>query len=96
MKLKVKNKLKNKNKKCNPYKNGPAEWKTVDYSSPNQNPVRSRINSNINVQSHARMNNNLQIFDTNQGINSGLGYVDNKVYLDQPSTSYYLGNHIGI
>lgn len=32
---KFKNRLKNrnKNKKCNPYKNGPAEWKTVEYAN---------------------------------------------------------------
>lgn len=32
-KSRLKNHGKGKNKKCNPYKNGPAEWKTVEYAN---------------------------------------------------------------
>jgi len=44
-----------RHKKCNPYKNGPAEWKTVEYVTPGR---RSHNGKEVFTGDHYYPNNN--------------------------------------
>lgn len=56
---KLRNKMKIKSK-CNPYKNGPAEWKKVDYINTNSQYNNDEyVNNNQHKYRKALLNNSL-------------------------------------
>lgn len=50
-------KSKIKTKKCNPYKNGPAEYKTVEYIKPNPYNFRGEDKGTKMYYNHNRLDN---------------------------------------
>jgi hypothetical protein len=92
----VMKKSKIRSKKCNPYKNGPAEWKTVEYVSPRSiietdaygrsKEVMNRGHFSSNEASYADDYSNYNTLNNytpnlyTNGQSNKYGYDDDKIY----------------
>lgn len=73
-------------KKCNPYKNGPAEWKRVEYASP------KALLTDVygNYKEYANNSNNKEIIERNLNQNNNNFSSNTKTNVHNSLSDYYV------